>query len=133
VQMTYYERNLPHWQPDATEIFLTWRLQGSLPSELVRHLRNSKGLSGQQFARAESCLDRASSGPRWLDQPEVASLVKDSIHRGAAELGQYDLVSWVIMPNHVHLLIRPRLPLAKITGGMKGATAYYANKLLGHV
>lgn len=30
--MAYYERNLPHWQPDGSALFMTWRLHGSLPS-----------------------------------------------------------------------------------------------------
>src|SRR5437588_8171297 len=29
--MTFYRRNLPHWQPEGKPIFLTWRLFGSLP------------------------------------------------------------------------------------------------------
>src|ERR1022692_4643065 len=29
--MSYYERNLPHWQPEGAALFLTWRLHGSLP------------------------------------------------------------------------------------------------------
>ena len=129
--MTYYERNLPHWQPPASEIFLTWRLFGSLPREVVLCLRNASEPTGEQFARAEKHLDGATFGPSWLRKAEVAALVKGSILRGADELRQYQLLAWTIMPNHVHLLIRPRAPLAKITGSMKGATAYYANKILG--
>ena len=29
--MSYYERNLPHWQPEGAAMCLTWRLHGSLP------------------------------------------------------------------------------------------------------
>ena len=28
--LTYYERNLPHWQPEGAALFVTWRLHGSL-------------------------------------------------------------------------------------------------------
>ncbi len=32
MNMEFYHRNLPHWQPHGASIFLTWRLYGSLPS-----------------------------------------------------------------------------------------------------
>jgi hypothetical protein len=35
------------------------------------------------------------------------------------------------MPNHVHLLITPRLQVRKITRGIKGTTARGANEILG--
>ena len=34
------------------------------------------------------------------------------------------------MPNHVHLLIEPRIPLKQITGGIKGVSARDANRVL---
>lgn len=129
--MTYYERNLPHWQPQDSEIFLTWRLHGSLPAEVVFQLQNAKEPTGEQFARAEKHLDDGKFGPCWLRETEIAKLVKDSIVRGADELQHYRLLAWAIMPNHIHLLIRPRVPMSKITGGIKGATACYANKIIG--
>ena len=35
------------------------------------------------------------------------------------------------MPNHIHLLIQPIVPLAQITNGIKGVTAKSANAILG--
>ena len=32
--MTFYGRNLPHCQPPDEDRFLTWRLKGSLPSDI---------------------------------------------------------------------------------------------------
>jgi len=29
----YYERRLPHWQPKGVDLFITWRLHGSLPPD----------------------------------------------------------------------------------------------------
>jgi len=37
----------------------------------------------------------------------------------------------VVMANHVHLLIEPSVPLARITKVLKGFTARRANQLLG--
>src|SRR5437870_89785 len=34
----YYRRNLPHWHPSGVSIFLTWRLDGSLPLDVIESL-----------------------------------------------------------------------------------------------
>ena len=48
-----------------------------------------------------------------------------------AEKGLCRTHAWVVMPNHVHLLIAPLAPMAAITKAIKGATARQANRLLG--
>lgn len=108
--MAYYERNLPHWYPDGKAIFLTWRLFGSLPRALLRTLESLRGEAGKQFVAADNWLDRGNSGPHWLADPDVAVCVERALVRGA-ELGHYFLHSWVIMPNHVHVLLEPRMEL----------------------
>jgi REP element-mobilizing transposase RayT len=128
--MTYYERNLPHWHPEGKVLFVTWRLYGSLPERVVFQLRNGEERSGRQFARAEQFLDKGRFGPLWLKNPEIAATVESCILRGAGELGQYTLLAYVVMPNHVHLLIEPRLPLERITGGIKGVSSRDANRIL---
>ena len=128
--MAYYERNLPHWQPEGCAIFLTWRLYGSLPESVMAELRRNKKHSGRQFARAEQFLDKVAFGPAWLRDEKLARVVQSSIFKGADELNQYALLSYVIMPNHEHMLIQPRASLARITNGIKGATARAANLLL---
>ena len=45
-------------------------------------------------------------------------------------LAHYRLHAWVVMPNHVHLLISPRVPLPKIMHSLKGFTARDANRML---
>jgi putative DNA methylase len=77
-------------------------------------------------------LDRGVCGPLWLRDPEIAGYVEDAIIRGA-ELGHYNLHAYVVMPNHVHVLLAPRLPLARITCGIKGVSARDANATLGRV
>jgi REP element-mobilizing transposase RayT len=127
--MTYYERNLPHWHPEGRAIFLTWRLYGSLPSGFVHRLRKLKDNPGKQFLEADQRLDTAATGPRWLSDPEIARYAEDAIRRGA-ELDQYALRAYVVMPNHVHVLLEPRAPLRRITAGIKGASAREANGTL---
>ena len=84
---------------------------------------------GKRFREYDLELDKASSGPLWLKQPRVASVVVDGI-RGAAAKGLFRTHSWVVMPNHVHLLIAPLAPMAAITKAIKGPTARQANRLL---
>lgn len=128
--MSYYERNLPHWHPEGAAIFVTWRLYGSLPANLLAYLKRFSDGSGEQFARAESFLDSAASGPLLLKDPRVAELVQASILRGANALRQYRLLAYAIMPNHVHLLMKPLTEVKRITGGIKGSTSRAANLVL---
>ena len=46
-------------------------------------------------------------------------------------LGKYDLHSFVVMPNHVHILITPTIEKPKLTKSLKGITAKRANQMLG--
>jgi REP element-mobilizing transposase RayT len=85
---------------------------------------------GKQFLVLDRRLDSATSGPLWLADPEIAAYTEWPILRGA-ELGRYSLYAYVIMPNHVHVLLEPRMPLAKITAVMKGVAARDANATLG--
>jgi len=45
-------------------------------------------------------------------------------------LGQYVLHAYVVMPNHVHILLDPVAPLPRITNGIKGVSARDANRAL---
>ncbi|MCC7175776.1 MAG: transposase [Bryobacterales bacterium] len=74
-------------------------------------------------------LDQACSGDSFLGQPAIAQLVLASIQHGAA-LRHYELHSWVIMPNHVHLLLTPRVSVSRLLGSLKAVTAKRANQLL---
>ena len=75
-------------------------------------------------------LDRAEWGPRFLQQESIATLVVDSLWRGA-ELGHYQLGAFAIMANHVHVLLLPRVPPSRLLKSLKGYTAYQANRVLG--
>lgn len=135
--MTFYRRNLPHWQPEGKPIFVTWRLIGSLsttrrmpvplsaPPERVHQAPDW----GRKFRTMDAELDRGAYGPIWLRKPEVASYVEEAIIRGR-KLGCFELHAYVVMPNHVHLLIEPRIALRRITAGIKSSSARYANAVL---
>ena len=157
---TYYRRNLPHWHPDGAAFFVTWRLHGSLPRSSIeqiearrnllrreamrknettqeRNLRHDKKL----FAMIDEILDKTDRGPLWLKQPPIADLIEEALLNRYAEL--YRLWAYVVMANHVHVLLQPKLvqtddsaaepgyiPLEEITKRLKGYTAREANKML---
>jgi REP element-mobilizing transposase RayT len=61
---------------------------------------------------------------RWAE-PEVAAVVV----KGTAE-GRYDLGSWVLMPSHVHVLLKPGDTLPREIAWIKGRTAFEANRVM---
>ena len=125
--MTYYERRLPHWQPPGREVFITWRLYGSLPQQASPLKGNST--SGQAFVHYDRILDCARTGPLWLKDPRVANLVLRVLSE-AQRQGLFTLGAYVLMTNHVHVLLDAHAPIGKITRQIKGATARVANTLL---
>ncbi len=120
-------RRLPHYYPQDHWLFITWSLHGALrPAQLPPH----KELSGEAFVRMDRALDTASTGPMYLRQEPIANLVATSLHHGE-ELEHYALASWVIMANHVHALLLPKVEAGKLMKSLKGFTAREANLLLG--
>jgi REP element-mobilizing transposase RayT len=65
-----------------------------------------------------------------MSEDEVASLFANGIRFMAYRQHAYDLHAWVVMPNHVHMLVTPQTSPAKFMHGLKGFTAREANKLL---
>jgi REP element-mobilizing transposase RayT len=124
--MSVDRRNVPHWQPVGPEYFVTFRLTGSLPKEVIAELKRKRGLlckkfiqekirSAQRaelriiiqrkiFKKYESTLDKGDIGPTWLKQTEVAAILKESIHYRDGK--DYELYAYCIMPNHVHMVFR---------------------------
>lgn len=127
-RMTFSRRRLPHWQPSGQPLFLTWHLYGSLPRN--RFPPPSSGSAGKAFVWMDRFLDEARSGPTWLQREEIARLVLRSIQYAGDSLQFYHLHAWVIMSNHVHLLVAPRVAPTRFLQSVKGYTAREANRLL---
>ena len=106
--VSFYKRRLPHWQPEGAALFVTWRLAGSIAAT----------------------DEHPSTGPYHLQDEKLAGLVATALRYGEKTLNLYRLRAWVIMPNHIHLLIEPSAPIAEITSSIKRFTAARANKLL---
>src|SRR5262249_13703967 len=75
------------------------------------------------FVERDKVLDQATFGPRWLNDAKIAEAIETAIIRGDQARGFYELCAWVIMPNHVYILIVPRVDVAVITRWLKGSTA----------
>ena len=75
-------------------------------------------------------LNKAATGPRWLEDERIAGVVAKTLHYGTQQLHLYDLHAWVIMVNHLHILIHPHAELARITKSIKNYSAKQANRIL---
>jgi putative transposase len=103
----YWHRRLPHWTPEKSTIFITWRLAGTRPAPT------------------------ANVGPRWLIEPRIAAIVAEALQHGDQVRRSYDLFAWVVMPSHVHMVMDPVIPLSEIMRWLKASTGNRANKLIG--
>lgn len=154
---TFYRRNLPHIQPEGATLFVTSRLAGSLPANVLNKLRQEKEAmehelekitdrkeraekadleSRRFFGVWDDALDKFCTDVKFLSDPCVADLVAESVHHRDGRV--YDLVAFTIMPNHVHLVFTPLeeckgnyFSLSKIMHSLKRYTAREANLILG--
>lgn len=104
----------------------------ALPADVAQRLAseplNETGDTAYRL-RIESFLD-AGHGECLLRRPEVARIVLDSWRHFDGD--HYDLAAWVIMPNHVHLLVGMRhTSLSEIVKGWKSFTARQISRALG--
>lgn len=107
---------------------MTWSLHRALPASFG--VRPGKLSGGEAFVWMDRQLDMRDSGPMYLRQPAIAEIVVNSIHIGV-HLAHYELHAYVVMANHVHLLIHPQIDPSHLLKSLKGSTARAANKLLG--
>ncbi|MGC2387792.1 MAG: transposase [Candidatus Acidiferrum sp.] len=105
-----------------------------MPAAVVHQVQSHKIksclTSGQQFADFDQHLDHARSGPLWLKNPVIADSVVSTLRKGQDELNQYILHAYVVMANHIHVLLVPGIAAARITCGIKGVTSRNANRIL---
>ncbi len=144
----HYFRHLPHWRQEGATYFATWRLVDSLPQSKLPelqafreqwHLRHGADsptktdqLAKEVMTRVEKWLDQG-AGQCHLRKPSCANEVVKSLHY--FDFQRYELNCFVVMPNHVHAILKPTLPkeypLEKILQSCKRHTANRINKLLG--
>jgi putative transposase len=122
-------RRLPHWHPEGRALFVTWCLYGSLPES--RYPPPNHSSAGQAFVWMDRYLDTTREGPMWLRRTDVADVVSARIRAAAEEHHWCDLYAWVVMSNHVHILVRPLIDTGELLRRIKGRTAREANLLIG--
>ena len=152
-----YKRFLPHIQPEDTAIFITYRLAFSLPQayymkeaikkiklrmqkEIIRNPKNRRAVTVKYkyrlFLFEDMFYHQIDNSPQWLVEENIAEVVEQSLLWGNRK--RYDLFSYCIMPNHVHVLLRPLkieetnkyFSLKDIMNNHKRFTAREANKIL---
>ncbi len=142
-----YNHKLPHWEQSDCPCFVTWRLADALPKEkieswqrerdawLAHHPKPWSDETAQEYHRAfSSRLDEwldAGHGSCVLRRPDIREIVAKAFTHFDGQ--RYDLISYVIMPNHVHVLFRPRPSqhLVIILHSWKSYTAKVIQKHLG--
>ena len=136
--------SLPHWEQDDSTYFLTFRVADSVPSGMRKGWEEEKKswLANHPepwIPEVELEFHRRFSQrmERWLDQGHGAcpfrearlrAILVDTLHR--LDGVHYTLCSYVIMPNHVHLLASlfhgTRLP--RTMQGWKGIVSHEVRK-----
>ncbi len=138
---------LPHVKREGTAYFITFRLADSLPKEvLLRFQREHAETPYRLPAHAKSeqteethrelrrkierYLDRG-AGACHLRRPEIANMVAGSLRHFHGN--HYLLDDWVVMPNHVHVILwpMPNFTLSEILKSRKRHAARQANLILG--
>jgi len=117
-QVDIHGSKLPHWQQPGATYFVTFRLADSIPASLLNRWKNDRG-NWLQFhpkpwsPETESEYHRMFSTKidEWLDQGHGECLLRNARYRCALadvfsnfDEDRYFLHSWIVMPNHTHLL-----------------------------
>jgi REP element-mobilizing transposase RayT len=122
---------LPHFDPPGVTQFIAFQLHDSFPvtrrAEFEAILKTPENSAKRK--QLEAWLDRG-HGECWLRRSNVAENLEQILL--AADGRDYRLPAWVIMPNHVHLVVEVwSRPLVKLINGWKGKSSRVANQLLG--
>ena len=137
--------NLPHWRQQGATYYITFRLGDSLPRALVDRVKEEKSrwlqanpephslTQKQELFRFFEILDEyldAGHGVCLLSDPRAQVIVRDALLFFDGE--RYLLHDWVIMPNHVHLLMttNPDSDLSGILHSLKSFSAKAITKAL---
>jgi len=127
--------NLPHWDGRYIPQSVTFRLYDSVPDEVIetwkKELKNEEDRDRQRklYKRIERYMDQG-YGECWLEDARVAELVDDGLLHFDGT--RYELHAWVVMPNHVHVLLSMigDVDLGDVLHSWKSYTAHEANDVL---
>jgi len=121
---------LPHFDAPGVTQFVTFQLHDAFP--VTRRLGFEATLKESDDSakrrKLEAWLDRG-HGSCWLGRRDLAELAENIFLE--ADGHNYRLQAWVMMPNHVHLVVDIwDTPLVKLINGWKGWSSRETNKLL---
>jgi hypothetical protein len=125
---------LPHWQQDGVMQFITFRLGDALPQDKLDQWNAGRKVwlthhpvPWTPEVEREYHREFTMKLERWLDEGAGSCILRDGDQRKILEDvlmhdhgGKAEHLSWVIMPNHVHLLFIPHAPLEKLIQTWKG-------------
>lgn len=127
------DQHPPHFDGGDVVQFVTFRLADSMPSNKLLFWKQElegKRVSDEEYCqKIESWLD-AGHGSCWLRNPQIAEVVQNALRFFDGD--RYELHGWVVMPNHVHVLVRlhESASLHKVVHSWKSFTAKAANSVL---
>ena len=139
--------HLPHWHQPGVYCFVGWRMGDSLPRGLLDTWRAERDAWLAQHPEPWSEATELEyfdtfSRPmdKWLDagkgscpfrDPTLARIVGDTLEHFNGK--HFELVSYVVMPNHIHVLFRPlhEHSVGRIVKSWKSFSAREVNKRLG--
>lgn len=145
--LTVLDGNLPHWRQESATYFVTFRTVDSLPQEKLRHWLEERDEWRKEHPEPHSGETRSEYWQRfpqriqnWLDagygecllaRPEVRKIMVEALQHFDGQ--RYQLHSWVVMPNHVHVLVTPtgKHELSEILHSWKSFSSMAIHKLLG--
>ncbi len=130
---------LPHLDQPGLVQFITFRLYDSVPAHVIEswrqelHCKPSLPATDPRVVELRKRIaefEDAGHGACYLRDDRIAALVQDALLQFDGE--RYHLLEWVIMPNHVHVLIEtlPGHRLSDIVHSWKSFTAKEANRIL---
>jgi REP element-mobilizing transposase RayT len=128
---------LPHWDQRAAMQFVTLRLGDALPVTLLDAWRTERDLWLLENPKpwiadtqAEYHRQFSQKIERWLDQGMGSCVFSDGNARDVLKncLMRFDgervlQHAWVIMPNHLHILFSPLVPMEKLIQAWKSHSA----------
>ena len=126
---------LPHFDGDEIAQTITLHLADSLPQTVLKRWKReltepSTNKDSVIRRRIEHYLDQGYGGCALKDARVAAMSQQSLLHFDGR---RYWLSAWVVMPNHVHILLRPNAhwSLSEIMKSFKSYTSHEANKILG--
>jgi putative transposase len=122
---------LPHCDKPGLLQMISYRLNDAMPASRRREWMGLTKIDDERerMIAFETYLDKG-FGRCVLRDPRIANVVEEGWLHGDGKM--YRLVAWIIMPNHVHLLVEVwDVPLSKVVHTWKSYSARVANRILG--